>query len=395
MTTRAGRYQRHSRGYDAFIPEPLPPDPPLRWTDDLLSALSEADRALGRLNGVSRSLPNPDLFVAMYVRREALYSSEIEGIHSTIDDLLAHEVSEKRHPADVDVTAIYNHVQAMNLGLNLLSDLRLSRPLITAVHRQLLQGVRGQGRNPGEIRRTQNWIGPEGCTIDSAHFVPPPPENIPEAMADLEDYLGDRTAPPLVVAGLTHAQFETIHPFGDGNGRVGRLLITLYLAHRGLLHKPLLYPSLYLKQNRLDYYERLNMVRHRGDWEGWLRFFLDGIRIAADDAADTAIELSTLRDDHLRLVSAEHLGRYAVPLLDLLAEQPQLTIKYATEQLGTTPATTTRLLERMQDLRIVTEITGQRRNRVYGYTAFLDILTVEDDRRPRVAPAAPATSPSW
>ena len=379
MTTRAGRYQRQRLGYDAFIPEPLPPEPPLRWTDDLLVALSEADRALGRLNGVSRSLPNPELFVAAYVRREALYSSEIEGIHSTLDDLLAVEVSDTARRVDVDLTAAYNHVQAMNLGLDLLSSMPLSGPLILAIHRELLQGVRGHERTPGEFRRTQNWIGPEGCTVESAHFVPPPPEEVPDAMADLEDYFRDRTVPPLVVAGLAHAQFETIHPFGDGNGRVGRLLITLYLTERGLLHKPLLYPSLYLGQNRLEYYERLNLVRHRGDWEGWLRFFLDGLRIAADDAARTAVGLSALREAHLRLAATENLGRYAAPLLDLLAEQPRLTIRYATAQLGATPATAARLLDRMGELGVVAEVTGQRRNRVYSYSPFLDILTTEGE----------------
>ena len=379
MTTRAGRYQRQIRGYDAFVPEPLPPDPPLRWNDDLLLALSEADRALGRLDGVSRSLPNPDLFVAVYVRREALYSSEIEGIHSTLDDLLSVEVSDTARGVDADLAANFNHVQAMNLGLDLLSNAPLSASLIKAIHRELLQGVRGHERTLGAFRRTQNWIGPEGCTVESAHFVPPPPEEVPNAMADLEDYLRDRIAPPLVVAGLAHAQFETIHPFGDGNGRVGRLLITLYLTERGLLHKPLLYPSLYLKQNRLEYYERLNLVRHRGDWEGWMRFFLDGIRIAADDAARTAIGLSTLREDHLRLAATENLGRYAAPLLDLLAEQPRLTIRYATAQLGTTPATAARLLERMSELGVVTEVTGLRRNRIYSYSPFLDILTTEGE----------------
>lgn len=379
MTTRAGRYRRQTLGYDAFIPEPLPPDPPLHWSDDLLLALSEADRALGRLDGMSRSLPNPDLFIAVNVRREALYSSEIEGIHSTLDDLLAVEVSDTARGADVDLAATFNHVQAMNLGLDLVSSAPLSGSLIKAIHRELLQGVRGHERTPGAFRRTQNWIGPEGCTVESAHFVPPPPEEVPDAMADLEDYLRDRMAPPLVVAGLTHAQFETIHPFGDGNGRVGRLLITLYLTERGLLHKPLLYPSLYLKQNRPEYYERLNLVRHRGDWEGWLRFFLDGIRIAADDAARTVVELSALREVHLRLAATENLGRYAVPLLDLLAEQPRLTIRYATAQLGTTPATAARLLDRMSELGVVTEVTGQRRNRIYSYSPFLDILTTEGE----------------
>ena len=397
MSTRAGQYVRHRRGYDAFIPEPLPPEPPLRWDADLLLALSQADVAVGRLGGLSESLPNPKLFVAMYVRREALYSSQIEGLQSSLDDMLAYEVGESAAATGDDIALTVNHVQAMNLGVELLGEMPIGGSMIKAVHGELLTGVRGHDRNPGAFRRTQNWVGPEGGGLENAVFVPPPPEHLSEAIGDLEEFLQDRTLPPLVAAGLAHAQFETIHPFGDGNGRVGRLLITLLLVERGLLPQPLLYPSLYLKQNRQEYYERLNATRHRGDWEGWLRFFLRGVKIAADDAVRTAVKLSALRDTHLRLAATEHLGRYGVPLLDLLAEQPYVTIKYATERLGTTPATAARLLDRLADLRVVTEITGQRRNRIYSYSSFLDVLARDEDPLPlhrRMAQRDAHSSPS-
>ena len=315
----------------------------------------------------------------MYVRREALYSSQIEGILSSLEDLLVFEAGQAVATSDADITETFNHVQALHMGVDLLADMTLQGPLIKAVHEELLTGVRGQELHPGEFRRTQNWIGRGGGTLENAVFVPPPPEHVPSAVSDLEDFLQSRTLPPLVAAGLAHAQFETIHPFGDGNGRIGRLLVTLLLVERGLLEQPLLYLSLYLKQNREEYYRRLDATRHRGDWEGWLHFFLDGVRITADDAARTAVELSALRESHLRLAASQKPGRYAVPLLDLLAEQPYVTIKRATEHLGTTPATTARLLDRLSELEVITEVTGRRRNRVYSYSSFLEVLTSSDD----------------
>ena len=332
----------------------------------------------------------------MYVRREALYSSQIEGLQSSLDDLLAYEIGETVAAPEDDIAATINHVQAMNVGVELLGDMPVGASMIRAVHGELPADVRGHDRHPGEFRRTQNWVGPEGGGLGNAVFVPPPPEHLPEAIRDFDDFLQDRTLPPLVTAGLAHAQFETIHPFGDGNGRVGRLLITLLLVERGLLPQPLLYPSLYLKQNRQEYYERLNATRHRGDWEGWLRFFLHGVRIAADDAARTAVELTALRDTHLRLAAAEHLGRYTVPLLNLMAEQPYVTIKYATEHLNTTPATAGRLLDRLSELGVVTETTGKRRHRVYSYSSFLNVLAGDEGSLPRrtaLHDAQPAPSP--
>ena len=240
-----------------------------------------------------------------------------------------------------------------------------------------MSGTRGQERTPGEFRRSQNWIGPPGATLNNAAFVPPAPDDLGTAIHELEIYLNDGDDPPLVLAGLAHAQFETIHPFQDGNGRVGRLLITLLLVQRGVLSRPLLYLSMFLKQNRTEYYDRLNAVRTHGDWEGWLKFFLTGVASTASDAVRVAGELSVLTAEHRRMASVNNFGKYGWPLLNLLAEQPILTVKYASAKLGATATTVGGLLERMVPLGVVAEITGRRRNRVYRYTPFLDILSDE------------------
>lgn len=378
MSTRAGRYVTQSVGYRSFEPKPLPPDPPVEWDADLMRLLSEANLALGRLDGLARNLPNPDLFVAMYVRREAVLSSQIEGTQSSLDDLLAFEIEAPGIVTPVDVAETVNYVKAMNLGLRLLPELPLSRRLIQAIHNELLTGVRGQERHPGRFRTTQNWIGPAGCTIETATFVPPSPDDLPDAFGSLERFLHDRTLPPLVHAGLAHAQFETIHPFLDGNGRVGRLLIALLLVEQGILTRPLLYLSWFLKQNRTEYYDRLGAIRTRGDWEGWLRFFLTGVVVTANDATRVATAIADLRDRHLRQAATENFGRYGVPLLDLLAEQPLMTAGYAVEKLGAAPTTIGGLLDKATKLGIVEEITGQKRNRVYRYSPFLALFTSED-----------------
>ena len=377
---RAGRFRRQLTGYEAFMPKPLPPDPPLQWDTGLLKLLSEATTALGRLDGLAGSLPNPDLFVASYVRREAVLSSQIEGTQSSLDDVLAHEMEARVTGLHADIAETVNHVRAMRLGLGLLDELPLSGRLIRRVHEELMTGVRGQERSPGEFRTTQNWVGPKGCTLQTAEFVPPSPDDLPTSIRDLEVYLNNSDEPPLVVAGLAHAQFETIHPFLDGNGRVGRLLITLLLVERRVLARPLLYLSLFLKQNRLEYYDRLNAIRTKGDWEGWLRFFLTGVATTASDAVRVAGELSALTEEHRRISTSQNLGKYGWPLLDLLVEQPIVTIKHVCAQLGATPSTAGRLLDRLVALGIVDELTGQRRNRVYRYSPFLDILV--DDAEP-------------
>ena len=375
---RAGRFRRQLTGYEAFMPKPLPPDPSLQWETDLLKLLSDATTAVGRLDGSAGSLPNPDLFVASYVRREAVLSSQIEGTQSSLDHVLAHEVEARVPQPPVDIVETFNHVRAMRLGLRLLDELPLSGRLIRRVHKELMTGVRGQERSPGEFRKTQNWIGPAGCTLETAAFVPPSPDDLPAAIRDFEVFLNDSNDPSLVLAGLAHAQFETIHPFLDGNGRVGRLLITLLLVQRGVLARPLLYLSWFLKQNRIEYYDRLDAVRTQGDWEGWLKFFLTGVAVTADDAVRVAAELSALIDSHRQ--ASRDLGKYGWPMLDLLAEHPIVTIKHASGRLGATPSTVGRLLDRLVALGIVDEITSRRRNRVYRYSPFLDVLV--DDPSP-------------
>jgi Fic family protein len=375
MSTRAGKFERQVGGYRAYVPKQLPPDPSIRWSDRLLAALSRADRALGRLDGVARALPNPDLFVAMYVRREAVLSSQIEGTQSSLDDVLAFEASAPGRVQPLDITETVNYVRAMNRGLELLQTLPLSSRLVRAIHKELLTGVRGQERQPAHFRRTQNWIGPAGCTVETATFVPPPPGSVVEQFAELERFLNDDSIPPLITAALAHAQFETIHPFSDGNGRVGRLLITLVLIEREALSRPLLYLSLFLKQNRTEYYDRLMAIRLRGDWEGWLEFFLSGVAVTADDAVRVASAISEMRAVHLRLAATQNLGRYALPLLDLLVEQPVVTVKFAIERLGGTASTVGGLLDRLVTLGVVNEVTGAKRNRVYRYSPFLDLFT--------------------
>lgn len=268
---RAGRYVSQPTGYRAFIPSRLPPVPAVRIDGELQRQLSEADRALGRLDGSIYTLPNPDLFVYMYVRKEAVLSSQIEGTQSSLQDLLSAEAEVLDAAAPRDVDEVVNYVRAMNRGLARLEKLPVSIRLIREIHAELLQGVRGSRLTPGELRRSQNWIGPGGSSLANAAFVPPPPDEVPDALGGLETFLHEPDDLPLLVKiGLAHAQFETIHPFLDGNGRIGRLLVTFLLCERGVLHKPVLYLSHYLKAHRQEYYDRLQSVRDSGDWEaGW------------------------------------------------------------------------------------------------------------------------------
>lgn len=265
---RAGVYVRQPHGYRAFIPKPLPPNPPVKVSGSLQTLLSQADYALGRLDGAILTLPNPDLFVFMYVRKEAVLSSQIEGTQSSLQNLLAAEARLFDPDTPGDVNEVINYVRAMNYGLERLATLPVSVRLIKEIHAELMRGVRGGQLTPGELRTSQNWIGPAGCTLSEATFVPPPPHEVPQALADLERFLHTQDdMPALIRVGLAHAQFETIHPFLDGNGRIGRLLITFLLTEKGPLAKPVLYLSHYFKRRRVEYYERLQAVRDLGDWE--------------------------------------------------------------------------------------------------------------------------------
>jgi Fic family protein len=376
--TRAGRYVKQRTGYAAFIPAPLPPEPPIA-REGLQALLSRADQAVGRLDGVIQTVPNPAFFVYMYIRREAVLSSQIEGTQSTLEDLLAVELEPRpawrRLPEDVD--EVVRYVQAMNYGLNRLSDLPLSLRLIREIHRELLSGGRGSHRLPGEFRTTQNWIGPERATLAEATFVPPPEHEMKEALHNFERFLHEDELPALVHAGLAHAQFETIHPFLDGNGRVGRLLITFLLVFGGVLHRPLLYLSVYLKRNRAEYYDRLMAIRNSGDWESWLRFFLTGVAQTAEEATATARAILDLREEHRHRVQEQTSGVNGLRLLDLLFERPLVHVNLVKDSLGISFVTANRLVEQLESLGVLDEITGRKRDRIFSYTPYVALFQDE------------------
>lgn len=341
----------------------------------MLQLLSGADQALGRLDGIVKIVPDPDFFVAMYVRREAVLSSQIEGTQSTLEDLLAVELAPSALRVPEDVDEIVNYVSAMNYGLSRLSDLPLSLRLIREIHKELLRGGRGAQATPGEFRTTQNWIGPGGASLVRATFVPPPVAEMKEALGDFESFLhADGSFPLLIDIGLAHAQFETIHPFLDGNGRVGRLLITLMLVQRNALRLPLLYLSYYFKRHRGEYYDRLTAVREKGEWEGWLCFFLRGVRETASEATVTAERIFALREDHRSLVIEHNLGQNAPRLISLLFARPILNVNLAKKELGVAWATANKLLGQFEDLGLVTEVTGQRRSRVFRHAPYLALF---------------------
>lgn len=377
-SSRAGRYIRQPTGYRAFIPAPLPPQPAVSMDGNLPNLLSLADRALGRLDGSVLTLPNPDLFVFMYVRKEAVLSSQIEGTQSSLHDLLAAEADlfDETMPRDVD--EVVNYVRAMKLGLHRLQDLPVSVRLIREIHEELMQGVRGGRLQPGELRHSQNWIGPAGCTLATASFVPPPHEEVPKALGDLELFLHrDDGLPPLVKIALAHVQFETIHPFLDGNGRVGRLLITFLLTECGVLHKPVLYLSHYFRQHRAEYYEHLQAIRDRGEWEAWLLFFLRGVIEVAGEAAETARRIQMLREQH-RTAITDKLGRAAANghrVLESLFDRPIVSVANVKGMTGTTYAAANNLVAKLVEVGILVEMTGYARNRRFRYEAYVRLFT--------------------
>ena len=374
---RAGRYVRQPSGYRAFIPAPLPPEPPVDLSGELLSRLSEASIALGRLDGSIQTLPDPDIFVFMYVRKEAVLSSQIEGTQSSLQDLLNAEarIFSPRQPEDVG--EVINHVAAMNYGLQRLQNLPMSIRLIREIHQRLLEGVRGARLQPGELRNSQNWIGPANCAINEAVFVPPPPYEVLEALGALELFFHrDDGIPALVRVGLAHAQFETIHPFLDGNGRIGRLLITFLLCQKEILLKPVLYLSYYFKKHRAEYYERLQAIRDTGDWEGWLTFFLKGVAEVSVEANLTARRILALREEHRAAITA-HLGGAAGnghKVLESLYKMPVVSVSTVREMTGTSYSAANILVSRLADLGVLEEITGQRRNRLFHYAPYIAIF---------------------
>lgn len=374
-STRAGRYIRQPEGYRAFIPAPLPPDPPLAFDAQLATVLGRAATALGRLDGVAATLPNPELFVAMYVRREAVLSSQIEGTQSTLDDVLAFEIDASPSSLPNDINEVVNYVKAMDYGLHRLESLPLSLRLLREIHEHLITGTRGGGKSPGLFRESQNWIGVGPRGLADASFIPPPPHEMRTALGNLERFLHDSGGlDPLIVCALAHAQFETIHPFLDGNGRIGRLLITFLLCHEKVLQRPVLYLSHYLKQHRASYYDRLMAVRLAGDWEGWLRFFLTGVAEVAREAEQTARKIVDLREEVRLNAQARRTSVNALRLLDLLFERPLINVRTAQAHIGVSYVAANGFIRELCDAGILNETTGGSRNRVFRFSPYLDLF---------------------
>ncbi len=360
----------------AFIPAPLPPVPALELIGGVRNSLDQGLLALGRLDGAAGTLPDAHLLLYTYVRKEAVLSSQIEGTQSTLDDLLAHELGEAPGVPVGDVTEVSRYVEAMTHGLQRLrSGSPLSNRLLREMHEILLATGRGAQKTPGEFRQSQNWIG--GTRPGNAAFVPPPPQAVQQCMGDLEEFLHSDT-PALVKAALAHLQFETIHPFLDGNGRMGRLLITLLFCHERVIREPLLYSSLYFKTNRQRYYDELNAARESGDFERWLDFFATAIRVSAEQATATGLRISAVfREDRNR---AREMGRQAPTILlvqEALQARPLATIATLTKSTGFTTPTVTQALGELQKLGIVRETTGRARGRIFAYVRYLDALNVE------------------
>ena len=379
---RAGISVNQPQNYRAFIPNPLPPKPPLDIGNETMEVLSRADTAIGRLSGISEALPNPNLFVAMYVRKEAVLSSQIEGTEASLVDVLEYESLNRPKTLPNDVTEVVSYVKAMNYGLERIKELPLSLRLIREIHEGLMKGVRGGDKTPGEFRKTQNWVGLKGCTLNNARFIPPPPHEMMQALGDLEKYMHSKLNYPLLIeCGLIHFQFETIHPFLDGNGRIGRLLITFFLCHKKILRKPLLYLSHYFKQNRLEYYDRLMAAREKGEFESWIKFFLQGIANVAEGACETSNKIINLKDkDKQRIIETNKASSRVAIFHEKLFDRPIVSIKDIAEIMNTTFPTANSICGKLVNLGIFKEITGKERNKLFAYKSYLDILKQEQFR---------------
>lgn len=374
-STRAGTLERQPGSFDAFVPAPFPPED---LSIEPLAELHErATLALGRLVGSAEILPDPDLFVFMYVRREAVLSSQIEGTEASLVDLLEYEAQSEKDERRIDVREIANYIDALRFGLERVKELPLSLRLIREIHGRLMADVRGgePEKTPGEFRRSQNWIG--GPSPSTARFVPPPVEHMGRALHELEEFLhADSDLPLLIRIGLAHAQFETIHPFLDGNGRVGRLLITFYLATAGILREPILYLSIFFKRHRQDYYDRLQAIREKGDWEGWLAFFLEGLASVSAEATETARRIVQLRED-LRVRISSELGRRAnsaLVLLDELFRRPIVNVNQVAEITGLSQPAANALTNALDEAGILVETTGKKSYRIFALQDYLSLF---------------------
>lgn len=369
--TQPGQYIQATEGYSAFVPDPLPPK--LQWTAQLTYALSDADRAIGRLAGEGRRLPNPHVLMRPFITREAVLSSRIEGTQATVGELLAADAGAIVDRSPEDLREVANYVVALEYGIKRLKSLPLCVRLTQEIHRRLMEGVRGGHARPGEIRDVQNWIGVPGATPHTATYVPPPPAELQNVLGALERFLQDRSLPPLVQIGLVHYQFEAIHPFLDGNGRVGRLLIALYLVKRGILPTPLLYLSAFFEATRAEYYTRLHAVTKEGDWTNWLLYFLNGVARQSEDAVDRAERMQEKLNEW-RLQVAGLGSPTPARVVDLLAGNPFVTARGVSVSLSVAVTTARRAIEHLVGLGIVTQTDAKQRDRAYCATALLQIL---------------------
>jgi len=377
-----GHYQNQPTGYRAFIPESMPPDPSVILDSEMIDLLSRADHNLGRLDGMTLTLPNPDMFVFMYVRKEAVLSSQIEGTQASLIDVLEYEndIQGAKNPKDLE--EVVNYISAMNTGLERLQHLPLSLRLIKEIHLALMRGVRGNEKSPGEFRTSQNWIGPPGCSLAKATYVPPPPHEMMIALEDWEKFLhNDKIHMPMLLkVGIAHAQFETIHPFLDGNGRIGRLLITFLLCEAKIMKWPSLCISHFFKEYKSEYYTRLQDTRDKGEWEGWLKFFLRGVSEVAQEATRTASRILQVREDTQKLISGR-LTRAsagnAMALLSKLFYQPVVSVQQVSEIIDMTYATANYLVSDLEQIGVLKEITGGGRNRKYAFDPYLELFADE------------------
>lgn len=373
---RSGSYVNQPAGDKTFVPAPLPPQPAIKIDENLQKLLWDATLLLERLDAMAYALPNVDLFIAMYVKKEALLSAQIEGTQASLEDIFEFEKGARLENVN-DVVEVVNYIKALHYGMDRLNSLPMSLKLIKELHAILLDGVRGAEKTPGEFRRTQNWIGAPGCTLKTASFIPPSPAEALKAMGDLELYMHENSAlPELINCALIHYQFETIHPFLDGNGRLGRLLITFYLYWRGILKKPLLYLSYYLKQNRREYYDRLTMVREKGDYEQWVTFFLTGIVQTCQDATENIKKILQLRETHQALLWEKKISSpLAIMLLDKLFYTPLIGISDVQKEFKIPHQSASNLIGQFEKIGILKEVTGKKRGRRFVYASYLEILS--------------------
>jgi len=376
MKKSGGRFVKQEGGYRAFIPESLPPTPPIEYSKQIQSILSEADRALGRLDGIITVLPNPNLFLAMFVKKEALLSSQIEGTQASLEGVLEFEAGMLPEENINEIKEVVNYVKALNYGVERLQDFPFSLRLIKEIHKILISGTRGKLKTPGEFRKSQNWIGPPGASLNEATYVPPPPDKILSFMSNLEKYFYSKDKnPPLIKSAVIHSQFETIHPFLDGNGRIGRLLIVFFLLWKKALKKPILYISFYFKKNRKEYYNKLMEVRNTGVWNSWLEFFLRGVIETAEEATETAREIIALKDGIIKKLYENSISSiYAVRIIDLLFEKPLISTNEISKKIKISKQTANTIINKFEKIGILKEITGKKRYKKFQFVDYVNII---------------------